>query len=154
MCNNIDIEKISRLKLQYLQTIDIEEVLMLSKWYTENWYWTHNCKITQWSIVIGIDIAKSYPPNWLWYWYCKKKMSKILQHFRKSYEVNIATILRLNHKYCRKFSIEKILKHVFHCNWYWNWDWNCRNIFSEIEIEIEIEEISSKVLKLRLRLQL
>ena len=89
-----------------------------------------------------------------WYWYRVKEKPKLSQYFVKAYVVNIAIILRLNHKYCIIFSIEKILKHVFHCNWYWNWDWNCRNIFSEIEIEIEIEEISSQVLKLRLRLQL
>ena len=117
----------SRLKLQYLQTIDIEEVLMLRKWNTENWYWSCDCKITQWSIVIGIDIAKSYPQSWLWYWYCKKKMSKISQHFKKSYKVNISAILRLNHKYCMQISIETILGENF--------------IFAEIDIEIEIAEI-------------
>ena len=100
---------------------------MLRKWNTENWYWSCDCKITPWSIVIEIYIAKSYPQNWPWYWYCKKKMPKILQHFIKSYEVNIATILRLNHKYWMQISIETTFEDDF--------------IFADIDIEIELAKI-------------
>ena len=139
-------------------------VLILWKWKPGYWYWNWDCRALFGSIDIEIDIEeirdrvlilklRLHKQFWR-YWYCVREKPKLSQYFVKAYVVNIAIILRLNHKYCRKFSIEKILKHVFHCNWYWNWDWNCRNIFSEIEIEIEIEEISSQVLKLRLRLQL
>ena len=65
-------------------------------------------------IVFGIGIAR-------------RKCQKYCYILEKSYEINIATILRLNHKYCMQISIETILGENF--------------IFAEIDIEIEIAEI-------------
>ena len=48
--------KISRLKSQYPQSIEIEEVLILGKWKTTYWYWNWDCKITFGSIVIELKL--------------------------------------------------------------------------------------------------
>ena len=119
--------KILILKLQYPQSIEIEEVLILGKWKTTYRYWNWDCKIFFGSIDIELKLQNHFWKYWYWYWYCTKERSKLLQYFAKPYVVNIAIILRLNHQYCKNIGLEKILK--------------LQKFVSDIEIEIEIAKI-------------
>ena len=126
MCNNIEIEP------------NIEIEIAISRRYWDRGHIEIE-EMKNELLRLKLILQKAFQKYWCWDWYCTKEKFKLLQYFLQAYVVNIAILLRLKHQYCKKISIELILKP--------------RNAYGGIEIGIDIAEMLCNVLRLLLILR-